>query len=564
MSISPVYVKLNLMLETSHADRPVFLSSEPVVTEEIPGAITLRGLEVDIETGLITNRPAEVVWGWGANMDFKEAGSGDYFIPISAPGAWVTDRPRSILREDDGGGFVQYKGTGNPHRPNFPPMVNRRSNDSGHDVLWAVGRREVTQVAKVNRLLGELDISCEPIERLTKLTEVPVPTDRDGGCEIRSIIEAYTRPWGYADHVRTRQIAMMRSVLEDRHNRIGLTDEYQIASEYDRLEGFFQEVIRRKLPFRNEIALLIGNPLLLDIVSGSREYSLQSQAENLLWIMHSLGRALRIPGLEKAEMPEYMDIIVDLEILDQDQMDSNQKMMDWRKFKSSWGTRVSESFYRDMQRHYRREGKLQAVNGDEFIRRVISSLDEGSKDKFEQAIVEAQDELIDNHLKALFAGISLSQAMSNKDTSLGHISDIGVAGYSYTGPTRFYDLGDFLQIIVDDESMCIDSCLALAKLGGVKLEETDYLIEKMLIMQKIYQKSVGREFRVPSGTGEIYRDHLRLLADDTAHTIRAGVNEIVNKHTDPERRSIELGLFFRGFSISLLGSLLPEFQILAT
>lgn len=441
--------------------------------ESLPRHLSLKGTVVFSEKATEEGTTGEAVWVTGnTDKDFTHSADA-LFLPPMSQGNWLTGRPRSLMQRAEWG-YTQYKGTGNIDRPNFPPRINSKTDDDGHKVIWGVSKNEAEITVLRHRMLENNGILHVRTLKTVKLDELPVPLE-NGGVEIRSFTDAYLKPWEYGDHVRRREIREMKNRLIKSHQipADNLQSDEDIVNSFYDYEGFYQIQTEKPVPFKNDIGHMIESPLLLDYLSGNKEFSLDSQAKKVVWVLNEMGRAYRISELEnlqlstEIDLTEYTQDMFEVPIDEFYGKDDENKLVAHRPMRNLRSNIIADTEAKRIRVHYGLSDSepLQQIDGFKLLSTLVNTLPPSALAQYRRELEQDQDNLVFNHVRAGVLGIGLGQAMSSKDSVLGSISDYWLVGTK--GPqVKDYNDEDLLRSLKREQLTLIDSCTALDKLEG--------------------------------------------------------------------------------------------------
>lgn len=398
------------------------------------------------------------------------------FIPPTPQGDWITSFPRSIM-ERTTEGYIQYKGSGDPNHPYFPPRVHEKTKDKGHKILWAVSQEEAQMTIHKQMILEASGVGHAKIIKVLKLNEVPVPKDTSGSIDIRSIKDAYLKPWCQEyDYIRRREIDKMKLRLARDHDIDCKSDE-DVVREFNSREGFYQIHMEKPVPFKNAIGEMIESPLLLDYLSGNTEYSLNAQAEKVVWVLNELGRTFRLEDVAQLKLPKNLNLeryaqVIEIGTVARDLFHDNPNV--YRHMYNVRGNQLSDQEARHLRNHYKLPDQepLRQVNGLQLLADLVHSLPPETQTAYQNALLFEQKRLIEGYVNSVAAGIGLGQSISSKDSVLGLVSDYWLAGI-FPDDTSDEDL---LNNLYTHETSAINSCLLLDQLSGnYPTEKQDYI-----------------------------------------------------------------------------------------
>lgn len=536
--------------------------------EKYPPVFELRATRVFPPSDESVDSDEETAyWVADTTQDFRQADH-QPFIPPVKPGSWETSKPRSIMVRN-GGNYIQIKGSGNPDRPNFPPTITLE-DDPGHEMLWSVGKRELNNVLWRAEVLETCGISQTPIIRAVKLEEVPVPINDEGGVEIRSVVDAFAHSWEEADHIRQDSINQMRLLL-DRGGELqdGLSDE-DIALLFQEHQGFYQIHIEKELPFKNEVGYLVSSPIMLDYLSGNTEFSLESQAQNLLWVVHEIGRVMGIEAMVNASMPDFDDLEQEMTVIPIEDLDEKDVLFDYRPFFNTTSDKTTLETAKILREHFGlADGEpLVQIEGAAFVNRVLSQLGDEVRAELQNEIFKAQIELVNNYVTSIMSGLALGQAISSKDAVLGKVSDIGdVAITSGENLDNDEHREKILRRIRDVEIKCFDSFFLLESLKGIGIDDAEMVKASEAAFSMLCVEVVkARPLAVPSelflsGYAEEYEQVFQTIVDKLKQQIdEIRANE---KELTPQEMFAKMGSLVQNmpFPIIALAGALPIFRL---
>ncbi|GEM_PF-6711308 len=491
--------------------KPVRFESREVA----PKNLSLKGTVVYSEKISEEGGPGEAVWvTQNTEKDYTRS-SNSLFLPPMSMGNWLTAAPRSLMSRADWG-YLQFKGAGNINQPNFPPRVNSKTDDIGHEVVWGVSKSEAEATINKHKMLESSGIMHAKTVKVVKLEEVPVPLP-NGGVEIRSFSDAYLKPWEYADHVRRREIQRMRERLVKSHDFTldKLRSDADVVNLFNNLEGFYQIQTEKAAPFKNDIGYMIGSPLLMDYLSGNKEFSLELQAQKIQWVVNELGRAYNIPELEASSLIDGIDLSKHIQVVREVPIEEFygvsgvNRLTAHRPMANFHENIIADTEAKRIRHHYGLDNTepLSQINGYTLLSEIIDRLPDRIVERYRSNLQQDRDSLIYNQVRAQSLGIGLGQSISSKDSVLGGISDYWLVG---TRPKTFMNSSDdlILESLIHDQTTLSESCLALARLRGdypENLLQQDAFIqlEVMEMQNKIMQMALEMPLdgsKIPMGS----------------------------------------------------------------
>lgn len=445
---------------------------------ELPPLLELEAAVIYPEPVNSKENQSTAYWVGNSSVDFSKSSDGPFIAP-QKPGAWLTTRSRSVYVPQEKG-FLQIKGVGNFDKPNFPPLINLTDHDIGHQFIWSVGASETVTVDLFSKLFAEVGVDFTPLQKALKLLEIPVPINGRGGLEIRSVVDALLVPWEYADHVRGHMLGQIRKLLIQKYAIPSDLPDEVVALFFQKQEGFYQLHIEQQLPFRNDIGSLINMPILLDYLSGNKLFSLESQAQKIVWVFKELGKFFGISELSDLVLPDLTGLVEQVTVIeDLSYFDNESKHLDFRKFYNTTSEGMSAKNIQILKKHYgiSDDQPLLQIKSDIFIEKLFEQIPEEKIKQFTKEIGLYQEKLIINYVQAIVSGMSLSQSIGSKDAILGKVGDIAAAGVPSSDTSDIDRFAELLRkSMINDESMCLGSCFDLmALMYGKKSLDNVYL-----------------------------------------------------------------------------------------
>lgn len=536
--------------ETLKSNRVIYLRASEV----------WRNPELPQITGMVA------VWAISPAARFDVARTGDYYIPLRWPDAWITKGPRSTdfkFVDETGTWYRHFIGTGNTKKINYSPFLTN-DPDRGHISIGAVSKKEVDAIKVTLQLLAAPNDGYEPyyyapIDFILKLEEVPVPIDDSGGIDICSVVEAYTKPWAVHDHVRLHQIEMMRKRLlttlpKAREDELANLDMEELVKLFFQEEGFFQINERQALPFRAEIGRFLCNPVVLDYVGNLDHSTPETQAKAVsaayIEFLQSIGISREIDFSSIL----YLDTVSPVK--DFQVQEDDAQIASFRPFLFSHRNSLPRPAIHAILKRFGLpiEGELVQIDGLIYAQRIYKSLPREEQERIDKYLTEARVKLIQTFARAVSEGLGLSQSVSSKDVDGDRISDLGSIGGYHS--MRFDPIEERATLLVReiqaDENSLRESLINMASLKGLEGEEYPVLMNIIDGLLLLYGDRYAN-----LQTNPLFPSEYRAKYTETLHYLKDRYEQQYN-HEKAEKPDLEMSEFYSKLKVPtvLLGILL--------